>query len=379
VLNLLILQESKPHFGLSAMTSKKEPITLDERSRNILLAIIKFHIATGEPVGSRTLSKLSKEGLSAATIRNIMADLEEAGYLTHPHTSAGRIPTDKGYRFYVDSILRQARILKSDEMAINRQLLGSTMTSPEEFMEKASHILSQISDNVGIVLSPSPAHDLLQHMEFIKLTDGRILVITVSRSGIVRDRVFFVDEDFTQDDLNKTARYVIDNFKGMSLLAIRGEIIRRMSEEKTLYDRLLRNAILLCNKSLSQEEEQGQVYVDGTSTILSKPDFADDTERLRALFKMYEEKGRLLKLLNECLAESSITGVCIRIGSENSIPSMQSCAIITSPYNYGSSALGGVGVVGPTRMEYARMVTIVNYIARLFERVLSEDHHLASK
>jgi len=361
------------------MTTKKETIVLDERSRNILLTIIKLHVATGEAVGSRTLSKQSKEGLSAATIRNIMADLEEAGYLTHPHTSAGRIPTDKGYRFYADSILLQARISKSDEIAINRSLLGSNMSSAAEFMERTSHLLSQISDNVGIVISPSPAHDIMQHIEFVKLTDGRILVITVSRTGLVRDRVVFIDEEFTQDDLNKTARYIVENFKGMSLLEIRSEIVKRMSEEKALYDRLLRNAILLCNRSLSQEEEQADVYVDGTSTILSKPDFADDTERMRALFKMYEEKGRLLKLLNECLVESVPTGVCIRIGSENNIPSMHSCAIITSPYNYGNSALGGVGVVGPTRMEYARMVTIVNYIARLFERVLSEDHHLASR
>jgi heat-inducible transcriptional repressor len=362
------------------MTSKQGSFVFDERSREILLSIIKLYIATGQPVGSRTLSKQSREGLSAATIRNIMADLEEAGYLTHPHTSAGRIPTDKGYRFYADSILRQAKISKSDEMAINRSLLESNVNSAEELMERTSHLLSQISDNVGIVISPSPTQDILQHIEFIKLTDGRILVITVSRSGIVRDRVIRIDEELSQNDLDKTARYVIDNFKGFSLLAIRSEIVKRMSEEKALYDKLLCNTILLCNRSLSVNEDQGEVYVDGTSTILSKPDFADDTERMRALFKMYEEKGKLLKVLNEYLTESTLTGeVCIRIGSENNIPSMRACAIITSPYLYGDNVLGGVCVVGPTRIEYARMITIVNYIARLFERVLSEDHLLATR
>src|SRR5262249_50665219 len=174
------------------MTSKLEPVVLDERSRSILLSIIKLHISTGGPVGSRTLSKQMKEGLSPATLRNIMADLEEAGYLTHPHTSAGRIPTDQSYRFYVENILRQARISKSDELAINRSLLGLQISGAGEFMERASHLLSQISDNVGIVVSPSPAQDILQHIEFVKLMDGRILVITVSRSGLVRDRVIHI-------------------------------------------------------------------------------------------------------------------------------------------------------------------------------------------
>jgi heat-inducible transcriptional repressor len=362
------------------MPGKKiQDFVFDQRSRDILLSVISIYIETGEPVGSRTLSKVSKEKLSAATIRNIMADLEDAGYLTHPHTSAGRIPSDKGYRFYVDSILRQVKISKSDESAIKLSLLDSEINSATHFMERTSHVLSQMSNNVGLVVSPSVTQDILQQIEFVKLIDGRILVILVFRTGMVRDRVIRVDGDFSQDELNKTARYVTDNFKGLSLLAIRAEILRRMSEEKALYDRLLQNAILLCNQSITNEA-QGEVYVDGTSTILSKPDFTEtDTERLRALFKMYEEKGKLVKILNECLAESANTGIGIRIGSENQIASLRNCTIITSPYIYGGSVIGGVGVVGPTRMEYARMITVVNYIARLFEKVFSEDLQLTSR
>ncbi|KAF0249281.1 MAG: heat-inducible transcriptional repressor [bacterium] len=356
---------------------KTQGFVFDQRSREVLLSVIRLYVDTGEPVGSRTLSKLSKEKLSAATIRNIMADLEEAGYLTHPHTSAGRIPSDKGYRFYVDSILRQVKISKSDELAIKLSLLDSEIGSATRFMERTSHVLSQMSNNVGIVVSPSVAQDIFQHIEFVKLTDGRILVIMVSRTGLVRDRVIRVEGDFSQHELDKTARYVTDNFKGLSLLAVRAEILRRMSEEKALYDRLLQNAILLCNRGIT-DEAQGEVYVDGTSTILSKPDFTD-TERLRALFRMYEEKGKLLKILNECLVESANTGIGIRIGSENNAPSLHNCTIITSPYIYNGDIIGGVGVVGPTRMEYARMITVVNYIARLFERVFSEDLQLASR
>lgn len=355
------------------MAVKKSSFALDERSKNILIAIIKLYIATGQPVGSRTLSKHYKEKLSPATMRNIMSDLEETGYLTHPHTSAGRVPTDKGYRFYADSIINQAKLSKSDEMTINRFLLDPKMESAEELMERTSQLLSQISGNVGIVVSPSIAQDILQHIEFIKLGEGRILVITVSRSGIVRDKVVHVDSYFTQDELNSTARFVLTNFKEMTLQQIRNEILAKMSEEKALYDRLLQNAMLLCNSALSSRDTKAEVYVDGTSTILSKPDFTDDTERMRELFKMYEEKEKLLKVLNEYLTESTISGVCIRIGSENNIPSMRTCAIITSPYVYGNNAFGGVGVVGPTRIEYARLITVVNYIARVFERVLSDD------
>lgn len=358
------------------MAVKKSSIVLDERSKNILIVIIKLYIATGQPVGSRTLSKHYKEKLSPATMRNIMSDLEEAGYLTHPHTSAGRVPTDKGYRFYADSIIDQAKLSKSDELTINRSLLDSKIDSAEEFMERTSQLLSQISGNVGIVISPSPAQDILQHMEFVKLSEGRILVITVSRSGIVRDKVVRVDAHFTQEELDKTARFVLTNFKGMTLQEICNEILKKMSEEQMLYERLLQNSILLCNLALSSRDTKAEVYVDGTSTILSKPDFTDDTERMRELFKMYEEKKKLLKVLHEYLTESTVSGVCIRIGSENNIPSMHTCAIITSPYVYGNNAFGGVGVVGPMRMEYARLITVVNYIARVFERVLSNDSSL---
>lgn len=360
----------------AAMAVKKSSIVLDERSKNILVVIIKLYIATGQPVGSRTLSKHYKEKLSPATMRNIMSDLEEAGYLTHPHTSAGRVPTDKGYRFYADSIIDQAKLSKSDELTINRSLLDSKIDSAEEFMERTSQLLSQISGNVGIVISPSPAQDILQHMEFVKLSEGRILVITVSRSGIVRDKVVRVDAHFTQEELDKTARFVLTNFKGMTLQEICNEILKKMSEEQMLYERLLQNSILLCNLALSSGDTKAEVYVDGTSTILSKPDFTDDTERMRELFKIYEEKKKLLKVLHEYLTESTVSGVCIRIGSENNIPSMHTCAIITSPYVYGNNAFGGVGVVGPMRMEYARLITVVNYIARVFERVLSNDSSL---
>jgi heat-inducible transcriptional repressor len=180
---------------------------IDERSREMLALLIKTHITTGEPVGSRTISRMSSEGLSPATVRNIIVDLEEAGYLEQPHTSAGRVPSDKGYRFYVDHILDQTKLSEFDETAIQQGLLGERVTanwpSADQLMSRASHLLSHFSQNVGIVISPNIAYDIVKHIDFVRLSDGRILVITVSRAGLVQDRLVRIDEELTQDDFER--------------------------------------------------------------------------------------------------------------------------------------------------------------------------------
>lgn len=354
------------------MGKKNSEFVFDERSRDILLNIVKLHIADGEPVGSRTLSKQSRFKLSAATIRNIMADLEEAGFLAQPHTSAGRVPTDKGYRFYVDNLLRTSRVSRSDEELINRSLLFDPEVSPEHLMERASHLLSHISNSVGIVVSPSMAHDIIQHVEFVRLTDKRILVLTVSRTGMVHNRVVRTEEDIPQEELERTTRYVAEHFRNHSLSSIRDQLVLRMSEEKVLYDRLLKNAVLLCSQSLEAETGPASVFVDGTVNMLSRPDF-QDLDRMKALFRMFEEKGRLVKIINQCLLTVPDGGISVHIGAENAFPGMRDCTIITSPYYYRNKLLGGIGVVGPTRMEYTRIMSIVGYMARLFNRVLNDQ------
>ena len=228
---------------------------------------------TGEPVGSKTLSDrfARASGWSAATIRNVMGELEGAGLVEQPHTSAGRVPTDKGYRFYVDHMLGDAPLSNADLAAIN-SLLGvsesETGGAPDRLMEKTSHLLSALSENVGIVVSPSLADNILQHIEFMHLADNRILVILVSAANIVHNKIIRIDEDLSQDELERTARYLNIQFSGKSLLSIRTEILELMREEKALYDKLLRNAILLCERSLEGEEERSAgVYVDGASNI----------------------------------------------------------------------------------------------------------------
>ena len=346
---------------------------LDKRGREMLALLIKTHIATGEPVGSRTISKLTLEGLSAATVRNIISDLEESGYLEQPHTSAGRVPSDKGYRFYVDHILEKTSISQTDETVIQQAMFGDEWPNTDQLMSRTSHLLSQLSDSVGIVVSPSIAHDIIRHIDFVRLSDGKILVITVSRAGIVQDRSVRIDEDLTQDDLNRTANYINANFSGLSLAAIRIEMMRRLSEEKALYDRLLQNAMKLCEQGLSGTgQNQPDVFVEGAYNIVIKPDFTD-AERMRELLKIFEEKSRLIKILNECVGDSDQPSVTIRIGAENNIPGLRGCSMITSYYYNGNAVIGSLGVVGPVRMEYARTIGIVNYIARQLDQAFSDS------
>src|SRR5215813_9707872 len=293
-----------PRRHSNLQTDKHIP---DPRAQAILGALIKEHLGTGEAVGSRVLSDRFAHGYgwSPATIRNVMAELEDAGLVEQRHTSAGRVPTDKGYRYYVDNMLDEAHLSTSDLKAIESVFSNEDRGSASDHvMESASHVLSSLSENVGIVVSPSLAENRLKHIEFVLLPDKRILVVLVSTSGIIHNKVIrTTDEDLTQDELDRTARYLNTEFSGKSLSSIRAEIVELMKEEKALYDRLLQNAVLLCERSL-EGEEASDVYVDGASNILTKPDFAD-VERMRELFRTFEEKSRLIKILNQCISHDS--------------------------------------------------------------------------
>jgi heat-inducible transcriptional repressor len=359
----------------------------DARGQVVLSAVIKEHLLTGEPVGSRAVSSRFSHGAgwSSATVRHVMAELEEAGFVEQPHTSAGRVPTDMGYRFYVDHMLGEAHLLPEDMAAINELLGGAAddpvgsanvtannnTTAPDRLMAKTSHLLSAISENVGIVISPSLAENRLRHIEFMQLADKRILVVLVSTANIIHNKIIRLDEQLSQLELERTARYLNTEFSGKSLRAIRSEILQLMREEKSLYDELLRHAILLCSHSLEGEEAcEGEVYIDGASNILAKPDFPD-VERMRELLRTFEEKSRLVKILNECVGRGAASEVQVSIGREHAAPSMYNCTLITAPYRIGEGdAVGALGVVGPMRIEYERMMCVVNYIARLVERML---------
>jgi heat-inducible transcriptional repressor len=308
-----------------------------------------------------------------------MGDLEELGLLEQPHTSAGRVPTDKGYRYYVDNLLGVLSISNEDLSRIGDEfgLIESEFAeAPDRLMERTSQLLSVLSNNVGIVVSPSLASDRLQHIEFVNLTDNRILVVLVSSPNIVHNRIIRLNVPLSREELEKCANYLNTEHAGKSLSQIRSEIIRLMHDEKALFDNLLQTAVILCSQSIEGEEEElGEVFVEGTSNILTKRDFAD-LERLRELLSTIGERSRLLQILNECIARdaSGKGDVQVVIGSENRTPSLQNCTLISAPYRIGdSSATGTLSVLGPTRIEYARMISIVSYVARVLEKMMSRD------
>ena len=347
----------------------------------MLSAVIKEHLFTGEPVGSKLVAEkfARASGWSPATIRNLMGDLEDAGFVEQPHTSAGRIPTDKGYRFYVDNLMGVLSLSDEDLKLINKSF-GFSPVEPIEttdnVMEKTSHLLSSISQNIGIVVSPSLAQDRLQHIEFVNLGDRKVLVVLVSAPNIVHNKIIRLKEPFSMEELESTARYLNVEFQGKSLAQIRSEILRRMHEEKALYDKLLQNAMILCCGSIEDEQDSiGDVYVEGTAHILAKSDFATDVEKLRELLSTIEERSRLVQVLNECIdRDVNLSGsVRVVIGRENAAPSLRNCALITAPYRFGNySAAGTLSVLGPTRIEYARIIAIVGYVAKMLEKSMSD-------
>lgn len=335
---------------------------LARRQRDILQLLVQTYIHSGEPVGSKTLSSHLDGILSPATIRNTMAELEDAGYLTHPHTSAGRVPSERGFRFYVDSLPESAVDKASARRIV--QVLDESDT-PEELMSRTSFLLSEISKTIGIVIAPPIATTQLKHIEFLDLGEGKILVIFVSKSGLLQRTVIRLNERYEQNELDRAGRFLVERFSSRTLMEIRLELLRMMEAERTIYDRMLK---LLCmwNETLEAEVEPGPegVYVQGTVNMLDNTE-SSSLGSLRELFRMLEEKGRLLRILNECLASPTSQGVKIAIGSELGVPSMREFTLVTSSYVAGDSTVGFLGIIGPIRMEYGRVISTVGYLGRL--------------
>jgi heat-inducible transcriptional repressor len=341
---------------------------IDDRSKEVLKSLIQLHIATGEPVGSESLSRLLPLPLSPATIRNIMADLERRGYLSHPHTSAGRVPTDEGYRAYVDSLMSHKPLTPRDAAAIDSSLRAGEAASGQ-VLENASRLLSRLSRNVGFVLTPDIGRASFMHIDLVRLPHPRVLVVMVSRTGIVTNKVIEIEDELSQDELQACANYLNIQFAGMSLAAIRLRLLDLMGEEKALYDSLLKRVIAVGEQAFDVEGGEGAgVYLDGTSNMLAQAEF-EDLERMRALFKTFEEKSRLVRILNACIAGD---GLRIIIGHENPAPDLRDMALVTAGYSLGGEQGLGVGVMGSTRMEYARVIALVDHVGRAVQRALSE-------
>jgi len=344
------------------------PESIGRREREILTAIVETYISTGEPVGSRTLTRGNRENLSAASIRNVMADLADAGFLEQPHTSAGRVPTTKAYRYYVKQLTGEARLSPADESLIQENLQG--LQDVQEFMERTSHVLSLISHGVGVAITPGPGqHNALEHVYFQRLGDKKVLAVVVTRNGLVRDRVLRLSSDLTATELETAAAYINRNFRGWEMEALRNEIARRIQQERSEYDRLMRSVEqLYAQGALTTEGSAQAVYVEGAANLVISE---KDKERLRELLATLEEKQRVVNLLSAYL-DVRQEAVRVVVGLEDAMPHLNNFVLIGAPARVGDEVMGSLAVIGPTRMNYEHTITAVSYIARLFDRLWND-------
>jgi heat-inducible transcriptional repressor len=339
---------------------------IGKREREVLTAIVETFISTGEPVGSRTLSRSNREGLSPATIRNVMADLSEAGFLEQTHTSSGRIPTPEAYRYYVEQISGTAQLAPQEQSMISESLAG--ISDVQEFMERTSRVLSLISRNVGVTVASSGTKNALEHVYFSRLGDQKVLAVLVTRSGLVRDRVLRLD--LAQSELDLAARYINENFRGWTMETMRAELARRIEQERSEYDRLMSSIEQLYKQgALASEAGTQVVFVEGAANLVTGQ---QDRQRLQEMLKTLEEKEKIAKLLGAYL-DVKQEAVRVVIGLDDAIPSMQNFVLIGAPARSGSDMVGSLAVIGPTRMDYQHTMTAVSYIARLFDKILNES------
>ena len=345
----------------------RNPALQERRNRQILADLVRTYIETGEPVSSRAISKRFEEVLSTATIRNIMVDLEDGGYLYQPHTSAGRVPTAAAYRFFAQEIASQATISPDDRAWIRRELAGAR--TPGEVTERAGHVLAEVSNGLGIVVSPPLSKTVLEHARMWLLPDGRVVVVLISPGGATRDKVLRPARPFTQIDLDATADFLNRLYSGWTLEAIRSDLLQKLATERERYEDIGRKALELCDPALIGEEGGQQVHVEGTAQMVGATEFSSQ-EQLRELLAAIEEKHRLVAVLNACIETPE--PVYVQIGIKGISQSGENLAVISAPYMSSDQVQGSLGVLGPTRMHYERTVTAVAYVAQLFSEALTK-------
>jgi len=338
---------------------------LDERSKKILQAVIQCYINTPGPVGSRVVSKKFHFGFSPATIRNIMSDLEEMGYLSQPHTSAGRVPTDSGYRFYVDSLSAEKKQINSALTAeLNKkfELLKKDINS---FLDDASKMLSELSHYIGITMSPNTSMTTLSKIELLKYRENQLAVILFTDEGIIRNKIVPVDPEISQKELNIIAEYINSRFKGQSLDEIKKLILKEMTRERVLCDSLISEAIRICRTAFSSAP--GNIYISGLSEVLRLPEFCD-INRIRELLQTLEAKHIIVNLLDN-IADSE--GTQVIIGAENFLDEMKQFSLVAATYKEGNRPIGTVAIIGPRRMNYQEAISIVDSTAQFITKLLS--------
>ena len=332
---------------------------LDDRAKLLLKALVERYIADGQPVGSRTLSKASGLELSPATIRNVMSDLEEMGLIVSPHTSAGRIPTARGYRLFVDTML-----------TVQREQFSSASLAPDQpqrVIANAANLLSSLSQFVGVVVAPRRT-SVFRHIEFLRLSDRRLLVIIVSPDGDVQNRVIFTEADYSSAQLIETANFLNANYAGMAIEQVRERLKHEVESLRGEIAALMQAAVNAGSEALTQSQDE--VVISGERNLLAVSDFSSDMGQLRRAFDLFEQKAQLLRLLD---ISSQADGVRIFIGGESQSVPYQELSVVSAPYEVDGQIVGTLGVIGPTRMPYDRMIQIVDITSKLVSNALS--HH----
>ncbi len=332
---------------------------LDDRSKMLMKALVERYIADGQPVGSRTLSRASGLELSPATIRNVMADLEELGLIASPHTSAGRIPTARGYRLFVDTMLT----VQHDNLPTQSLAPGQ----PQRVISNAANLLSSLSQFVGVVMAPKRA-SVFRHIEFLRLSDRRVLVIIVSPDGDVQNRVIFTEVDYTQSQLVEAANHLNTHYLGLDIDQVREKLQNEVESLRTEIAALMQAAVTVSSEAMTETEDE--VVISGERNLLSVSDFSSDMGNLRRAFELFEQKAQLMRLLD---VAGQADGVRIFIGGESQVVPFEDLSIVSSPYEVDGKVVGTLGVIGPTRMAYDRMIQIVDITSKLVSNALS--HH----
>ncbi|HYA32199.1 MAG TPA: heat-inducible transcriptional repressor HrcA [Thermodesulfovibrionales bacterium] len=338
----------------------------DERIHRVLWAVVESYITNPDPVGSRFVTKKYAFNLSSATIRNIMADLEEMGFLHQPHTSAGRVPTDKGYRFYVDSLSQGEALPNTYHIEEIMRELESLRNDITALLKEASRALSAASHYVGVALSPGPEQTTLRGINLFRYKDGQVMAVLLTDEGIVKNKCIRLDPGLTQRDLNRISDYINAEFAGATIGEINSRLLGEMQRDKVFCDALISRAMRICREAL--RFDYSDVFISGFSEVLGLPDFSD-LQKIKIISKAIEDRHLIIKLL-DTLSQSE--GVKVVIGSENPASEMRTLSMVLSPYKEGDRPMGTIGIIGPTRMDYQKAIAIVDTTAKFITRVLSK-------
>jgi heat-inducible transcriptional repressor len=358
------------------MPARKRHISGDEpqlkdREAEVLRCVIEAHVQSGEPVGSSRISKVSGLNLSAASIRACMAKLEELALLSQPHTSAGRLPTDKAFRIYVNQILNRPRTIEpSGAEDIDRALMHSRGEIPD-MLGEASRQLSHFSQQVGLVLIPDLHRVIIERVEFVKLDNQRLVAILLGRSGVVHHRILEIDQLLEQTELDRIGQYLTSEFGGVSLTRMREVLIQRITADRDAHDRLERLGHKLGRQAVDPDGSEQSILVEGASNLFGSPEFAD-MKVMQNLLKTLEDKQVLVDLLSRLLDRR---GVQVVIGEETESPDLSPCSVVASTYHSGDRIMGSVAIVGPKRMAYKSVIPLVDYLSKVLSRLLSGPDH----